>query len=82
MFSGVVRDAVGSKNFYDRAIRSARPVEKVGFFEGMRGSDCSIEKVGIEEALFRPRKNARFGLRSEIALFDPPIRLHKNWPQA
>ena len=30
--------------------------------------------------LFRLRKNARFGLRSEIALFNPPIRLHNNWP--
>ena len=31
-------------NFFDRAIRSAHPVEKVGFLNGMRGSDCSIEK--------------------------------------
>ena len=50
------------------------------FFDGMRGSDCSIEKIGIEKILFRVRKNARFGLQSEIALFDPPIRLHRNWP--
>ena len=28
--------------FFDRAID---PVEKVDFFNGMRGSDCSIEKV-------------------------------------
>ena len=39
--------------------------------DGMRGSGCSIEKVRIENALLRLRKNARFGLRSEIALFDP-----------
>ena len=65
---------------FDGAIRSARPVEKVNFFDVMCGSDCSIEKVGIEKALFRLRKDARFGLRSEIALFDPPIRLRKNWP--
>ena len=26
------------------------------------------------------RKNLRFGLRPEIAFFDPPIRLFKNWP--
>ena len=31
--------------FFDRAIRSAHPVEKVDFFNGMHGSDCSIEKV-------------------------------------
>ena len=48
----MVRDAVGLKNFFDRAIRSADPVEKVDFFEGMCGSDCSIEKVGIEELFF------------------------------
>ena len=78
MFSGVVRGAVGLKNFFDRAIRSVHPVEKVDFFDGMRRSDCSIEKIGIEKALFRLRKNARFGLRLEIALVDPPIRLHKN----
>ena len=80
VFGGVVRDAVGFKQFFDRAIRSAHPVEKVDFLDGMCGSDCSTEKNGIEKALFRLRKNARFGLRSEIALFDPPIRLQKNWP--
>ena len=32
---------------FDRAIRSGHPVEKVDFFDGMCGSDCSIEKVGI-----------------------------------
>ena len=80
VFCGVVRDAVSFKKFFDRAIRSAHPVEKVDFLDGMCGLDCSIEKVGIEKALFRLRKNARFGLRSEIALFDPPVRLHKNWP--
>ena len=47
-------------------------------FDGMCGSGCSIEKVGIEKALFRLRKNVRFSLRSETALFDPPIRLRKN----
>ena len=51
-------------------------------FDGMRGSDCSIKKNGLEKALFRLRKNARFGLRSEIALFDPLIRLHKKWPKS
>ena len=40
---------------FDGAIRSARPVEKVNFFDVMCGSDCSIEKVGIEKALFRLR---------------------------
>ena len=32
-------------DFFDRAIRSAHPVEKVDLFNGMHGSDCSIEKV-------------------------------------
>ena len=66
---------------FDRAIQSVHPVENVDFLDGMRRSDGSIENIGIEKAFFRLRKNARFGLRSEIALFDPPIRLHKNWPQ-
>ena len=79
---GVVRDAVGFKNSFDRAMRSAHHFEKVDFFDGMCGSGCSIEKVGIEKTLSRLRKYARFGLRSEPALFDPPIRLHKNWPYA
>ena len=75
---GVVRDAVGFKKFFDRAIRSGHPVEKVDFLDGMCGSDCSIEKNGIEQAFFRLLKNDRFGLPSEIALFSPPVRLHKN----
>ena len=32
-------------NFFDRAIRSAHPVEKVDFLNGMHGSDCSFENV-------------------------------------
>ena len=52
VFSGVVRDAVGFKNFFDRAIRSTHPVEKVDIFDGMRRSHCSIEKVGIEKRHF------------------------------
>ena len=32
-------------NIFDRAIRSAHPVEIVDFFNGMRGSDCSLKKV-------------------------------------
>ena len=71
----------GSKTFLIEQSESVHPVEKLDFFDGMRGSDCSFEKIGIEKALFRLRKNARFGIRSEIALFDPPIRLHKNWPK-
>ena len=59
---------------------SVHSVETVDFFDGMRGLDCSIEKLGSRRHFFKLRKNARFGLRSEIALFDPPIRLHNNWP--
>ena len=58
VLSRVVRDAVGFKNVFDRAIRSVHLVEKVDFFDGMRGSDCSIDNIGIEKALFRLRKNA------------------------
>ena len=32
-------------NFFDRTMRSAHPVKNVDFFNGMRGSDCSIEKL-------------------------------------
>ena len=32
-------------NFFDRAVQPGHPVEKVDFFNGMHGSDCSIEKV-------------------------------------
>ena len=32
-------------NCFDRAIRSAHPVEKDDFIDGMRGSDCSIKKL-------------------------------------
>ena len=31
-------------------------LKKVDFLDGMCGSDCSIEKIGIEKALFRLRK--------------------------
>ena len=40
-------------------------------FFGMCGSDCSIEKVGIEKAPFRLRKNTRFGLK-------PPFSIHRS----
>ena len=58
VFGGVVRDAVGVKNVFDRAIRSAHPVETLDFFNGMRGPDCLIEKIGIEKAFLQLRKNA------------------------
>ena len=32
-------------NVFDRAIRSAHPVQNVDVFDGMRGSDCSIAKM-------------------------------------
>ena len=35
----------GFYNFFDRAIRSVHPVEKVDFFNGVHGSDWLIEKV-------------------------------------
>ena len=50
VFSGVVRDTVGSrKTFFDRTVRSTHPVEKAHLIHGMSGSDCYIEKVGIEK---------------------------------
>ena len=45
-------------NFFDRAIRSAHPVETLDFFNGMRGPDCLIEEIGIEKAFLQLRKNA------------------------
>ena len=71
VFSGVMRDAVGFKNFFERPIRSAHPVKKVYHFDGMCGSDCSIENVRIEKAFLRLRKNAQFSVRSET---DFPFR--------
>ena len=32
-------------NFFDRAIRSTHPVEKIDFFKVMCGSHCSIERI-------------------------------------
>ena len=57
------------------------PLKKSTFSTGCADRIARSKKTGIEKALFRLRKNARFGLRSEITLFDPPIRLHKNWPK-
>ena len=39
------RKCLFDPSFFDRAIRSAHPVEKNDFFNGMHGSDCSIERV-------------------------------------
>ena len=47
VFSGGGERWGGLQMIFDRAIRSGHPVEKVDFFDGMCGSDCSIEKVGI-----------------------------------
>ena len=45
-------------NFFDRAIQSAHPVEKVEFFNGMHGADCSIEKVFEAHRIsHQPRKH-------------------------
>ena len=42
----------GFKNFFDRAIRSAHLAQKVEFFDGMCGSDSSIEKFGSKRHFF------------------------------
>ena len=52
-----MRSAVGFKTL---SIEPSDPRKKVDFFNEMRGSDCSIEQVGIGKAPFRLRKNARF----------------------
>ena len=39
-------------NIFDRAIRSAHPVEMVDFFNGMCGSDRSFEKVFEAHRIF------------------------------
>ena len=52
-FGRVVRDATAVKNFSDRAIRSAHHVEKVEFFNGMRGDRIArSKKLGIEKGYF------------------------------
>lgn len=67
-----------SKHFRSRnPIRASRP--KSHFFDWIRGSDCFIGKVGIEKALFQQYEKVRFSLLSETGLFDPRIRLHKDW---
>ena len=38
--------------FSDRAVRSAHPVEKLDFLDGMCGSGCSIEKLGSKRHFF------------------------------
>ena len=52
MFLGEVRDAVCFKKKFDRAIQLAHPVEEVDVFDGMCGSDCSIEKMGSKRHFF------------------------------
>ena len=74
MFCGVVRDAVGIKKFFDRVIRSAHLVEKVDFVDGMRGSDCSIGKIGIEKAIFRLRKNSP----DLVSDRESPVSIHRS----
>ena len=49
---------------FDREIWPTNPVKKLEFFDGMRGSDRSIERVGIENALVRQYKKTR-SVRSE-----------------
>ena len=40
------------KKKFDRAIQLAHPVEEVDVFDGMCGSDCSIEKMGSKRHFF------------------------------
>ena len=70
MFCGVVRDAVGFKNVSFEQSGPRVPLKESTFFTGwyVCGSDCSIEIIGIQEALLRLPKNARLGPRSENCL--------------
>ena len=52
VLAGVVTDAVDFKSFFNRAIRSAYPVETVGLIDEMLRWICSIEMVGIERIFF------------------------------
>lgn len=48
-------------------IRSAHPVEKVEFFKGMlHGSDCSIEKDGMEKAKNIKQYSKKMGWKKHI----------------
>ena len=55
-------------NFFDRAIRSTHPVEKVDFFNGMHESDCPIETVFEAHRIsHRPRKHTIAPYNSSVA---------------
>ena len=52
VFSAVVRNAVGFKNFFDRAIRSVHPVEKVDFFDLCADRIARSNKLGSKRHFF------------------------------
>lgn len=71
-FCGVVKGEVGFKIIDDRAIPSAHPV--VEYFDGVRGSDCSTERLGSKRLLlFQQSEKARFirGVGSWCTTFVP-----------
>ena len=62
------KSAFFDPNFFDRAIRSTHPVEKVDFFNGMHESDCPIETVFEAHRIsHRPRKHTIAPYNSSVA---------------
>ena len=69
--------------FFDRAIRSAHPIEKVDFFDGIRGSVFSIAKVFEAQCIshhptkhtITPYYSSDTGLTATILLPLPPSLL-------
>ena len=73
VFSAVVRNAVGFKNFFDRAIRSVHPVEKVDFSTG-----CADR---IARSFFLGSKRHFFdSVRKHDLVFDrkSPFSIHRS----
>ena len=52
-------EKVSFRSQLDRAIRSAHPFKNIEFFKGMRGTDCSIEKVLTPAASLTAPQNTR-----------------------
>ena len=63
----------GRQTQFGRAIRSAHPFEKVGFFDGMCVSDSSIEKIGIEKAVFDCAR-----MPNLVSARKPPFSIHRS----
>ena len=86
VYSYAVEKVLFDPNFFDRAFPSAHPVEKVDFLNGMRRSDCSIEKFSKPTAslttthhrtthTFTPYSSPGAGLTATMLLLLLPLLL-------